>query len=268
MKTLRILLIALAAPAAVLLGLHEIGGTSLSKGSETGFAWQASPARGQLILSAHEQGDVTAWLRLTLPASSGPLTAVIDTPVPVTLTVRPEDPQNQVIEITKTTAGDAFKWPAGRKVTIQFSQAPASLSVHDWEVHLSKAAPDSQSSARWRNVLFYVALFLLGLVLLGGFLEAMEKFNVKPEPFTSPRCVAQMIASYEGKDAKESEQFRTFLTKLLMEEVSLEEALAPLNLSRRDQVPFLAKVSRQFLQRLEKHVAYIERLAGRLPTIR
>jgi hypothetical protein len=135
-------------------------------------------------------------------------------------------------------------------------------------VHLSKAAPDSQSAAHWRDILFYIALFLLGLVLLGGFLEAREKFNVKPEPFTSQRCVAQMIASYEGKDAKESEQFRAFLTKLLIEEVSLEEALAPLNLSLKDRVYFFYKVGRQFDQRLKAHIAYIERLANRLPTIR
>jgi hypothetical protein len=37
MKTVRLILIAMAAPALILLGLHEIGGTPLSKGYETGL---------------------------------------------------------------------------------------------------------------------------------------------------------------------------------------------------------------------------------------
>jgi hypothetical protein len=72
MKKLRVFLMVLAAPAAVLLGMRELGGTPISKGYDTGFEWRAE-SNGRLIRVSLE------WLRkLAVPfplSSTGRLPA-------------------------------------------------------------------------------------------------------------------------------------------------------------------------------------------------
>jgi hypothetical protein len=79
MKRLRFILIALAVPAALLLGLHELGGTPISKGYDTGFEWRADPNNKRLILAADPEGNMTCWLSLELPQNLGPFTAETST---------------------------------------------------------------------------------------------------------------------------------------------------------------------------------------------
>ncbi len=50
MRKLRLWLMALVAPAAVLLGLREIGGTWISRGYATGFQWLQEQMNGRLVL--------------------------------------------------------------------------------------------------------------------------------------------------------------------------------------------------------------------------
>jgi len=263
MKTIRRLLLVMAAPALILAGLHEIGGTSISKGSETEFIWHANASQGQLILSADPGGTMNCWIRVRVPAVLAKVSASTES-IPLFAKVTTEESGGEWIEITKTSSEDFFDWRSGRDVILQFDPKPGKLSVEDWQVFPSTKAPDSKMWAQWRHALFFVSLILWALVLVGGILEALEKYGAKAPPFTSQRCVEQMIEGFEGSDEKQSEQNRKFLRKLLLEEASVEEALAPLKLNKREQLALLLRIKDQFHIQLQSHIDHLSRLSKRL----
>jgi hypothetical protein len=263
MKIIRRILLIMAAPALILAGLHEIGGTSISKGSETEFIWHANPSQGQLVLSADPGGTMNCWLRVKAPPVKGKITASTES-IPLFVKVTADESGDEWIEITKTATEDYFDWRSGRDVIIQIDPKPAQLSVEDWQVFPSAKAPDSKTWAQWRHGLFVVSLILWALVLVGAILEAVEKYGAKPAPFTSQRCVEQMIDGFEGNDDKQSEQNRKFLRKLLLEGASVEEALAPLNLNKREQLAMLLRIKGPFLFKLQSHLDHLSRLSKRL----
>lgn len=263
MKTIRRLLLVMAAPALILVGLHEIGGTSISKGSETEFAWRANPSAGQLVLSADSGGTMNCWIRVKIPTVQGKITASTES-VPLFVKVTTDEGGGEWVEVTKSATEDFFDWRSGRDVIIQFDPKPAQLGVEDWQVFPSSKAPDSKTWAQWRFDLFIVSLVLWGLVLVGAILEALEKYGAKPAEFTSQHCVEQMIDDFEGSDDKQSEQNRKFLRKLLLGGASVEEALAPLNLNKREQLAVLSRIKGPFLFKLQSHIDHLSRLLKRL----
>jgi hypothetical protein len=261
MKIRRLFLV-MAAPAVILLGLHEIGGTSISKGSETGFLWQTRPSDGQLVLSADPGGTMNCWIRMKVPLVQSKITASTES-IPLFVKVT-TDQSGEWVEITKSATEDYFDWRSGRSVIVRFEPKPAQLSVEDWQVFPSAKSPDSKTGAQWRRCLFIAGLVLLALVFVGAILEALEKYGAKAAPFTSQRCVEQMIDGFEGNDGQQSEQNRTFLRKLLLEGASVEEALAPLNLNRREQLAVLSRIKGPFVFKLQSHIDHLSRLSKRL----
>jgi hypothetical protein len=263
MKIIRKFLLVMAAPALILVGLREIGGTSISKGSETEFVWHANSSQGQLILSADPGGTMNCWLRVKVPTAQSKITASTEA-VPLFVKVTTDESGGEWVEITKTATDDFFDWRSGRDVIIQFDPKPTQLNVEDWQVFPSAKAPDSKTWAEWRHGLFVVSLILWALVLMGAILEALEKYGAKPVPFTSQRCVEQMIDGFEGSDEKQSEENRKFLSKLLLEGSSVQEALAPLNLNKREQLAVLLRIKGPFLFKLQYHIDHLNRLSKRL----
>jgi hypothetical protein len=253
----------MAAPALILVGLHEIGGTSVSKGSETEFAWRENPSAGQLVLSADAGGTMNGWIRVKVPLVQGKITASTES-VPLFVKVTTGEDGGEWLEITKSATEDFFDWRSGRDVIIQFDPKPAQLTVEDWQVFPSAKSPDSKTWAQWRHGLFIVSLVLWGLVIIGAILEALDKYGAKPAQFTSQRCVEQMIDGFEGSDEKQSEQNRKFLRKLLLEGASVAEALAPLNLNKREQLAVLFRIRGPFLFKLQSHIDHLNRLSKRL----
>jgi hypothetical protein len=264
MKTLRVILIAMTAPALLLLGLHQIGSTPLSKGYATGFAWRADPAHGELILSAQPDGSMTCWIKLKVPINQGKVTAKTEGGAPLLVKTTPANLHDEWLEITKSATEDFFEWPSGRRVIVQFVPEPHTLTIDDWLAYLNNRSPDSKSWSRWRRVLFIFGFVLLFAAIVGSVLQVLEARRAKKPSFAPQNCVEQMIASFEGRNADESDQNRMFLRKLLLEEASIEEAMAPLNLSRRRQVEFLARINAPFRFRLDSHVDYLKRLSSRL----
>ncbi|MHB8390567.1 MAG: hypothetical protein ACYDBH_13470 [Acidobacteriaceae bacterium] len=133
---IRTLLVIMAAPAGILLGLHELGGNPISKGSDTGFAWQAKPSSGQIVLSADPGGTIRCWIKVKIPTVTGNITAYTET-TPLSAKVTQADDNGEWLEITKSASEDFFDWRSGRTVVIHFDPKPAQLAVEDWETFLS-----------------------------------------------------------------------------------------------------------------------------------
>jgi hypothetical protein len=263
MKILRVMLIAMAAPAIFLLGLHEIGGTRLSKGYATGFAWRPIPDQGRLILSAQPDGNMDCRVELEIPKNAGTFTASIDGVARLSVRHESIDGKDDWLEIDKSATEDYFVWPSGRSLLVQ-DNPTGNLIISDWHVYTRDKAPDSKATARWRKVLFYFGLFLLLPAIVGTVLQGIESRRPKPANFMPQNCIEEMIAGFEGKDEQESEQARIFLRKLLIEDVSPAEALRPLKLNRTRQLALLTRIKEQFRFRLESHIEYLKRLSKRL----
>jgi hypothetical protein len=253
MKGLRLFLIVLAAPATVLLGLHEIGSTPISKGYDTGFQWRAEPSSGRLILSAEAGGNMTCWIKLKIPTTSSRLTAETSAKVSLQVSVQPVDQRYEWIKITKSSATpeEMFDWPSGATLSIDFQDRPPDLKIADWYIFLNNKNPDSNDWSRRRRILFVMSLVLLVLSLAGVILEAIEKYGAKRVPFSPQRCMELLIGGIEGVNDQESERMKMILGKVLLEGATVPEALAPLKLSWIDQQTLWFKTRRQFRSRLQ-----------------
>ena len=232
MKRLRLWLMIMAAPATVLLGLHELGGTPISKDYDTGFEWRSDDQNARLVLSANPGGSISCWIRLKIPATSSLIRADTTSGAQLKVTSESQDQGYQWIAITKDTSmpEDMFVWPSGAKLNIEFQGQASDLRIEDWEIHMSNKADDSHRSAQLRHSIFIVSLFLFLLSLTGVTLEAVEKNRTKRTPFSPQYCLQLMIDGIEGANDKESESIRTILGKVLLEGANVEEALAPLGL--------------------------------------
>jgi hypothetical protein len=265
MKKVRLVLIALAAPALTLLGLHELGGTPISKGFDTGFRWSADVANHRLVLTAQAEGDLTCWLRIQIPQTSGRLSARTSTNDELRVYKEADDGQDQWIAVVKNSQApqDKFIWASGATLYI-YAPAPFRLAIHDWYLFPSNKNFDSEQRARWRESLFWIATALLILAVTGGVLEGVEHVRSKREAFSPQECVESVIRSVEGRDPAESETMRSILEKVLIGGATVEEALAPLRLSdRRKNVLWITTAGR-FRTKLQFLIAELARYLERL----
>jgi hypothetical protein len=255
MKTLRRILIALLAPATLLLGLSQLGGTPISKGYNTGFLskMEDSP-RASLTLST-DVGDLTCWLRLRVPAGTQTFSAKLSTGSPLGVYQDSLEGSHQWLAIVADgqKPQEKFKWPSGATVIVSCSEEnPASLTLTDWRVFLSDKDYDSKERARWRRILFVVSAALLVLALIGGLLEGYSKLTEKTPFLTSQRCIEDLISSTGGATTQETRWMRSILTKVLLEGVPVTDALAPLPLSDLKKKALWFKTRGLFRSRLER----------------
>lgn len=160
MKTLRRILIILAAPALILLGLTQLGGTPTYKGYNTGFdaAVETSPVP-RLSLST-ETGDLTCWLKLKLPATAEPVSASLSNTLPLSVYRESVEGVDQWVAIVADgqKREEKFKWPSGAHLFLTFNNGH-NVSLSDWRVYLSDQSFDSKERATWRKVAFVLSMF-------------------------------------------------------------------------------------------------------------
>ncbi|HEY3130683.1 MAG TPA: hypothetical protein VGL91_14600 [Acidobacteriota bacterium] len=269
MKKLRLILIVLAAPAVILLGLHEIGGTPIFKGYDVGFVWQPDPSNVRLALTADPEGNMTCWLRLKVPASSPAFTAETSTNARLRVYRERFQGADQWIAVVKDSQvpQEKFDWPSGAMVFVYpQDKSLSSLTVNDWYVFPSNKNFDSSDRAKWRKTWFHVSIVLLLLSLIGAIFEAVEKVRKKEtdEPFTPQLCMQLLIHAMEGRNPEESERIRSLLEKVLMQGVPLTDALAPvpLNAVQKQQLWFATRG--QFRARLAFLINELTRYLSRL----
>lgn len=222
-KFFRWFFVILAAVAATLLGVHEIGGAPISKGYNTGFKRTTDPAHSRLLFTAEpEGGDMVCWIRLKLPATVGDLSAEISTGIPLEVSPQEKDGADQWYAITKksSVAQDKFEWASGATIFLSLSRSnPRAFDIKDWYIFPNNKDFDSQHRAKWRHLWFWISLVSLIIACVGVVVERFSKEPSKPELFSPQRCLEQLIDSVDGRDAEESERMRRVLKKVLIEGV-------------------------------------------------
>lgn len=231
MKTLRLTLLSLAAPAALLLGLTQLGGTAIHKGCNTGFNAAVETSPTPRVSLSTETGDLTCWIKLKLPANAEPVAANLSNMLPLSVYQESVDGTEQWVAIVAqgSKREEKFKWPSGARLFLTFSNGH-NMAVSDWRVYLSDQAFDSKQRATWRRIVFVIAGICLLLALFGGGLEARSRFKDECTAFSYEQCLKQLICTIEGKTPQQTEWMRSILTKVLLQGIKAEDAITPLPL--------------------------------------
>lgn len=265
MKNIRVALIVMVVPAITLLGLHELGGTPIFKGYDVGFTWQSYP--GKVVISGDPEGNMSCWLRLKL---RGPPTAYVSqTSTNQRLRVYEEGQDNEGHWIAIVKEGqnpqEKFEWPIGGTITVSaVGPSLQSLSIRDWYVFPSNKNFDSQSRAQWRAIGFKLSLLFLGLSLIGAALEGVDKVRAKREPFSPQACLEALIGAVEGDTPEASRRMRAVLEGVLIQGVTVRDALAHLKLEPFTSMKFWFSTRREFRSRLEHLITELTRYLNRL----
>jgi hypothetical protein len=238
MKRLRLIFIALGAPALLLIGVHEFAGTPISKGYETGFEWHVDTVNNRLMLNADAEGNITCWLVLEMPAKITSFKAETSAGTHLRAYQKSLSGSTQMIAIVKDTSAPEtpFEWQSGTSLYIspQDGSSAAPSEIGDWYVYLSNKTYDSRRRAKWRKVLFRISIVFFIFGLIATTIEAIEKARGKEEPlepFSAEYCLKQLIMRVEGTDDKQSEQMRTLLQKVLIGGIDLRDATASWQMS-------------------------------------
>lgn len=236
MKSLRRILIALAAPAALLIGLTQLGGTPLFKGYDTGFGYAIESTSTPRLALQTGTGDLTCWVRLKLPATSDPTFANLSTNAPLSFYRESVEGSDQWVAIVAEgqKPEEKFKWPSGTTLFLSMKNG-SNVKVNDWRIFLSDQGFDSQGRATGRKIAFGASLLLLALALVGGAFEAYAKLSEPSVTFTHEACLKQLIESIEGDSKLETKWMHSTLTKVLLEGVKANDAVAPLPLKNFSQ---------------------------------
>jgi hypothetical protein len=269
-KFLRWFFVILAAVAATLLGVHEIGGAPISKGYNTGFKWSMDVSHSGLVLTAEpEGGDMVCWMRLKLPAGIADLNAEISTGAPLSVLPQERDGANQWYAITKksSVAQDRFEWTSGATILLSSRTNPSGLDIKDWYIFPNNKDFDSQHRAKWRHLWFWISLVSLIIACVGVAVERLSKEPSKPESFSPQRWVEQVIGSIDGKDAEESERMRWVLKKVLIERTPAEDAVAALPFKKpREQLSLWFKARDHFRDKLRNLIKDLKEYLDRVST--
>jgi len=265
-KILRRLLITLAVPAVALLGLKEIGGTPLLKGTDTGFSWRNASPSGGLALS-NESGNLTCWIELKIPISSAGYTASLSTTGPLRTYTSSLDGPDQWLAIVTPSARpqDMFLWPAGATlILVSADPAKPGIPLHDWRVFINDKQPDSQSDAKRRKQVFIVAIVCLALSIIGGILEAWDRIQTKTAPITAQGCIEALIQNVTGTDKLETERMRTILTNVLIKGMKAADALRSIPLTPIERQALWFATRSQFRAMLTVLISDLFTYLGRL----
>jgi hypothetical protein len=265
MRKLRIALMVLAGPAAAIFAVHQFGDTPISRGYDTGFVWRAEP-KGHIVLSIDPDGNMTCWLKLKVPATTGPITAATSGHVPLRVTLQDADAGSQWLSVTKnsTLPEDKFDWASGGTVDIDFGGNTATPEVLDWYIYPSNKSFDSRERARWRQTWFWISVAFFVLSFAGLVLEGVDKYGAKSETLSPQLLLHKLILNIQGKDDEESRRIQSVLEKVLLEGSTVQDALAPLKLSPKEQRIFWIKAAGRFRARLKFVITELNRYLARV----
>jgi hypothetical protein len=254
MKKLRRVLMVLGAPAAALLGLTQLGGTPLYKGYNTGLtATPLTNSVNQKLAISTDSGDLMCWVKLRLPLHAQSLSATLSNGSPLSVYQESVQDADQWVAIVAEgqKREEKFKWPSGAILFVTTNGGSAMPS--DWRVYLSDQAFDSKDRARWRSIAFSFSVVFLFLSLAGLIFEGLEKRREEPTTsFTHERCLNELIMSTEGGSSQETEWMRSILRKVLLQTVTVADAIAPIPLQKGEKWALWFKTRNQFRLRLER----------------
>jgi hypothetical protein len=252
-KRLRRAILIIAAPATLLVGIHEFAGVPISKGYDTGFQWEIAQAGKHLVLSDDADGTINCRVVLRLANDDPMPIAKTSADAPLGVTVIPESPGVERIEIFKAASQsqEMFSWPAGKNIDITFGKPLASNAVLDWSVYPDNKSFDSQERAKWRRTIFVAALILTLFMVCGVTFEAVEKYGSMRDTISAQRCIELLIANLDGDNPTETKRMRAALRKILGEGATVAEAFAPYKLSVSSRSALWFKAASRFRKKLK-----------------
>ena len=244
----------MAVPFGGLVTLTQLGGSPIYKGFDTGFDVRPADVSNSKLAISTDSGDLQCWIKLRLPLRSQSFSAHLSGGTP--LSVYQESVQDDVQWVAISAGGpkreEKFHWPSGATLYLNTTNG-VSVMPSDWRVYLAGQAYDSKGRAMWRKIALVSSLFFLGLFLTGGILEGLARAKEEPPAsFTHERCLIELIMGTEGTSEQETAWMRTILRKILLETMSVADALAPIPLNNIDKWQLWFRTRKQFRSRLEK----------------
>jgi hypothetical protein len=252
--SLRRVVLMIGAPAVLLLAIDKIGGSPITPGYSSGFAWStASFGSSESVKLTKDVGDQICLLRLRISPSVLPVDAHLTDNTVLAATKDDTDSSGQWFFVSKKSnnAKEKFMWPSG--VDIILSPRDTNLSgirLEDWVVYLSDKDFDSLSRARWRSDWRKIWLALLVFSLIGAVYGAIPEPK-EEKPFTSQVCIEFLILSIEGSTKEETKRMQSLLQKVLLKRVPAANALESLSLPRQQSRALWFKAAGAFRASLE-----------------
>jgi len=252
---IRIVLIAVAAASAVLLGTTHLGNNPLLPGAELGVAISIAPA-GDVIIINHDSADMEAFVELAVaPPGGDRFSAVLDNGTTLGITAQP-NPAGWILRVHKaggTSSSDKFTWPNGVPIRISrhVSSPTAAVRVLDWQVFSKDDESDAAWKARRRSIWRWISLVLLLLSAAGAVLTSIPETKEPAKKAHSARdSVEALIEEVTGKDAEETTAVRAYLRKRYIQSASLQESLDATGLSPARARAIVVKARRIFPERV------------------
>jgi len=268
--------LAISAVAALLLGLEKVGLYQFVPGGDTGFQFAPLVSRaGYSLHHENKAGDLISWVQLTVRTngSQSPSIATLDwTGAPLDIASHPRGDGRHDISISKKPnppAGEPFVWRAGVPLQIVEGQG-AAFEIEDWAVFPSNQAADNLRLAARRRNWTMISWALLTLAAIGTVLAALKE-KEQIEPVTARALISAILNDIDGRDEADTKRLRTFLKKVLIEDVPVGQALTHVGLSEAEgwlaklaRFQFQARATSLFQARVENVVTELTRYSERL----
>jgi hypothetical protein len=232
---IRIVLLAIAAAAGVLLGTTHLGNNPLLPGAELGIAISVTPA-GDTIVITHDSADMDAFVELAVaPAGGDGFSALLDNGTVLGVTVQPRV-GGWFLRVHKAggPSSEKFMWPNGVPIRISrhVSSPTAAVRAIDWQVFAKDNESDAAWKARRRLTWRWISLVLLLLSAAGAVLTSIPDTKEPAKKAHSARdSVEALIDEVTGKDKEETGALRAYLRKRYIQSASLQESLDATGLS-------------------------------------
>ena len=266
---IRIVLLAIAAAAGVLLGTTHLGNNPLLPGAELGIAVSVTPA-GDTIVVNHDSADMDAFVELAVaPAGGDGFSAVLEDGTPLGVTAQPRI-GGWFLRVHKAggvSSSDKFTWPNGVPIRISrhVSSPTPAAAVIDWQVFSKDNESDAAWKARRRSTWRWISLVLLLLSAAGAVLTSIPETKEPAKKAHSARdSVEALIDEVTGKDADETQALRAYLRKRYIQSATLQESLDATGLSPARARAIVIKARKIFPDRVVNLIADLENIYAEL----
>jgi len=270
---MRRILLVVSAVATVVLGLEKVGAYQIVPGGDLHLQSQplAGAARPGLSLR-NDAGNLTCWIRLVVRADRGQPTFGVPSwsGDPLTIVPRALGANLHEVKISKQPNppdGVPFLWRAGLPLDLETLGSPGvPITLEDWVVFPNNQPSDTRAKAQRRWWWTRISWGLLVLSLIGTVLTALKEKEER-ETVTTLTLVRTIIISIEGQSQEETKKVRVFLTKVLLQDTPIAEALTSVGVPENDKVTrfrFLARATSLFLERIRVVEVELDRYAAHL----
>jgi hypothetical protein len=258
-----------ASVVVAFIGRDKIAGTPVLPGFDSGLSSTIDSLNGANSLTLRTTGgDLDGWLCLKFKSPPPNATKFTSTSgqVPLSVSWSKDQGHSGWLEIrgTKPESQGKFKWLNGESVVLS-SPTASPLDLDDWILYLDKGT-DQASWATRRIWFFWIMLALLLLAMPSAVAAGLAAFRPeKPadQLATAQSVILQIILNIGGTSDAEIELRRSFLSKVVLQNVSIQTALSEIPIAeirpKASQVALSDHLVKQSFF-LQARSAFLERL--------